>query len=133
MSTEKLSKAYYQMTPVRGGHAAFRRFITDLPTNPNSIRPLGFLTAADLTRWQGSVEIIVDAIEDLAPSIADRKNLPNPEYPWPRANPTTAPADHSFTAEIYAHLATQARCGEPPFLTVLGKMVDTMQFAAWHL
>jgi len=82
MCTEKLSKAYYK-TDLRTGHAAFRRFLTDLPGNPNAIRPLGFATIADLTQWEGSVKPIVGAIEDLAPSIADAKGLPNPEYPWP--------------------------------------------------
>jgi hypothetical protein len=132
MCTEKLSKAYYQ-TDLRTGHAAFRRFLTDLPSNPNALGPLGFATTADLTKWRGSVKAIVDAIEDLAPAIADKNNLPNPEYPWPKANPTMAPVDHSFAAEVYTRLDVQAKSGLPLFLTVLGRMVDTMQFAGWHL
>jgi hypothetical protein len=132
MSTEKLAKAYFQ-TDLRSGHAAFRSFLTHLPQNSKARQPLGFAVAADLTRWQGSVKPIVDAIEDLAPSIADRKNLPNPEYPWPRANPTVAPVDHAFTAEVYTHLDAQAQSGEPPFLIILGRMVATMQSAGWHL
>lgn len=130
--TEKLLKAYYK-TDLRTGHAAFRRFLTDLPANSKALNPLGFASTADLTRWQGSVKPIVDAIEDLAPSIADNKGLPNPEYPWPKANPTMAPADHPFTAEVYTHLNAQARSGEPAFLTILGRMVDTMQSVGWHL
>jgi hypothetical protein len=132
MCTEKLAKAYYR-TDLGTGHAAFRRFLTDLPVNPNALHPLGFRGAADLTRWQASVKPTVDAIEDLAPSIADNKGLPNPEYPWPKANPTTAPADHPFTAEVFVHLDAQARSGEPAFLTILQRMVTTMQTAGWHL
>ena len=133
MCTEKLSKAYYQTTPIRDGHAAFRRFLTDLPANPKVLASLGFATTADLTRWQGSVTSIVGAIEDLAPSIADRNKLPNPEYPWPKDAPTVAPVDHSFTDELYTHLEVQDMSGEPPFLTILGRMVDTMQSLAWYL
>ncbi len=132
MCTEKLSKAYYK-TDLRTAHAAFRRFLTDLPGNSNVLRSLGFAAVADLTRWQGSVKPIVDAIEDLAPSIADNKGLPNPEYPWPKANPTIAPVDHPFTAEMYAILKAQGKSGEPAFLTILGRMVETMQSSGWHL
>jgi hypothetical protein len=132
MCTEKLAKAYYK-TDLRTGHVAFRRFLTDVPANPNALKPLRFTATADLTRWQGSVKPIVDAIEDLAPSIADNKGLPNPEYPWPKANPAVAPVDHAFIAEIYTHFDTQSQSGEPPFLTILGRMVATMQSAGWHL
>lgn len=134
MCTEKLAKAYYRTDPApRGGHAAFRRFLTDLPANPAATPSLGFVDLAALTRWQGSVSPLVGAIEDLAPSIADRKNLPNPEYPWPRGAEVTAPMDHSFRVEVYALLEAQARSSEPPFLAILGRMVDTMQSAGWHL
>ncbi len=132
MCTEKLAKAYYR-TDLRTGHAAFRRFLTDLPLNTGAVKPLGFADLAGLTRWQGSVAPIVGAIEDLAPPIADRLGLPNPEYPWPRGAETNAPADHSFQAEVYAPLDAQARSGEPPFLTILARMVRTMQTAGWHL
>jgi len=39
---------------------------------------------------------LAERIEDLAPSLADPKNLPNPEYPWPKDEPTVAPAEHEF-------------------------------------
>lgn len=132
MCTEKLAKAYFPID-LRTGHAAFRRFIADVPTNPDVLKPLGFASVAHLGRWESSVKPIVGAIEDLAPSIADNKGLPNPEYPWPKNDPTVAPADYSFTAEVYRHLDTQARSGELPFLIVLGRMVSTMQTARWHL
>lgn len=131
MCTEKLAKAYYTVPP--RGHDAFRRFLKGLPLNTRAAVPLGFASAAGLTRWEGSVRPLVGAVEDLAPQIADRKGLPNPEYPWPRGAETHAPADYPFQAEVYALLNAQAHSGEPPFLTVLGKMVDTMQSAGWHL
>lgn len=133
MCTEKLAKAYYPNPLLRGGHAAFRRFLTDLPINPGVVAPLGFIDMASLTRWQGSVSSIVGAIEDLAPQIADNKGLPNPEYPWPRDNAVSAPVDHTFRAEVFTLLDRQACSGEPQFLNILGIMVDAMQSAAWHL
>ena len=132
MCTEKLAKAYYRTDP-RTGHAAFRRFLTDLPLNFSAVAPLGFADIARLTRWEGSVSAIVGAIEDLAPQIADRKGLPNPEYPWPRGAEIHAPVDYPFTTEVYALLDAQGQSGEPPFLTILEKMVTTMQLGGWHL
>jgi hypothetical protein len=133
MCTEKLAKAYYPVLPPRIGHAAFRRFVNDLPTNPGVLAPLGFVDIARLTLWQGSVSSIAAAIEDLAPSIADRKGLPNPEYPWPRIAPMMAPADYPFQAEVFALLDAQSQSSEPSFLDILGRMVDTMQTGGWHL
>jgi hypothetical protein len=132
MCTEKLAKAYYT-TATRAAHAAFRQFLRDLPSNAAAVAPLGFADLAGLTRWEGSVSSIVGAIEDLAPAIADRKALPNPEYPWPRNAERNAPADYKFQVEVYSLLEVQARSGEPLFLTILGRMVSTMQSAAWHL
>ncbi len=131
MCTEKLAKAYYPVPP--RGHAAFRRFLTDLSLNAGAVIPLGFADLAALTRWEGSVRLIGGAIEDLAPQIADDKHLPNPEYPWPRGAETNAPANYPFQAEIYSLLDAQARSSEPPFLNVLERMVHTMQSAHWHL
>ena len=133
MCTEKLAKVYYPDALLRSGHAAFRRFLTDLPLNLEAVAPLGFDDIASLTRWQGTVGPVVGAIEDLAPSLADRKGLPNPEYSWPRDAEVNAPMDYSFQAEVYSLLNAQAHSGEPPFLTILGRMVDTMESAAWHL
>ena len=133
MCTEKLAKAYYPDALPRSGHAAFRRFLTDLPINPTTLAPLGFDDIASLTRWQGTVSLLTGAIEDLAPSLADRKGLPNPEYPWPRDAEANAPMDYPFQVEVYSLLEAQAHSGEPPFLTILGRMVDTMQSRAWHL
>jgi hypothetical protein len=133
MCTEKLAKAYYPTAIPRSGHAAFRRFLTDLPLNPGALAPLRFANLAALTRWQGSVISIVGAIEDLAPQIADGKGLPNPEYPWPRGAEANAPVDYPFQAEVFALLDVQVRSGEPPSLGILGRMVDTMQSEAWHL
>jgi hypothetical protein len=132
MCTEKLAKAYYR-TDLRSGHAAFRRFLTDLPLNAQAVASLGFADLAHFTLWQGSVMAVAGALEDLAPAIADSLGLPNPEYPWPRGAPVHAPRDHSFHAEVFAPLDTQAAGGQPRFLEVLQRMVDTMQTGAWHL
>lgn len=132
MATEKLAKAYHQ-TDLRQGHAAFQRLLADLPNNSLAVAPLGFRDRTSLSRWQGSVIPIVIAIENLAPSIADRQGLPNPEYPWPRGAEVSAPVDHSFQVEVFSLLDRQIRSGEPGFLTVLDKMFATMQSAAWHL
>ena len=39
-------------------------------------------------------------VEDLAPTLAGDR--PNPEYPWPRLDPTNAPAE--FTFEVWREL-----------------------------
>ena len=133
MCTEKLAKAYFPAALPRTAMPPSAAFLTDLPSNPRTAAPLGFADLAGLTRWEGSVRPLVGAVEDLAPQIADRRGLPNPEYPWPRGAETHAPADYPFQVEVYALLDAQARSGEPPFLTVLGRMVDTMQSTGWHL
>jgi hypothetical protein len=91
MCTEKLAKAYYK-TDLGKGHKAFRRFMTDLPSNPAAIAPLGFGDLAALTRWQLSAARVADALEDLAPAVADGKNLPNPEYPGRKMRPQPRPS-----------------------------------------
>ena len=37
---------------------------------------------------------LAESIEELAPDLA--QDGPNPEYPWPRANPAVVPAEHEF-------------------------------------
>ena len=133
MCTEKLAKAYFPAILPRSGHAAFRALLKDLLLNSRAVAPLGFADLAGLTRWEGSVSPIVGAIEDLAPQIADGKGLPNPEYPWPRGAEANAPVDYPFQIEVYSLLDTQAQSGEPPFLDILGRMVDTMRSKRWHL
>ncbi len=44
---------------------------------------------------------LAESIEDLAPALAQEG--PNPEYPWPRANPQHAPAEETFG--IWAELS----------------------------
>lgn len=131
MCTEKLAKAYFLANPP-GGHAAFRQFLRSLLTNGTAVGPLGFSSSGDLTRWVNTAVPVGDALEDLAPALADRAGLPNPEYPWPKAAPVTAPVDHPFVVEVYSRLATQARSGEPPFLEIFGRMVETLP-QGWHL
>lgn len=133
MCTEKLAKAYFNDAGRPRNHAAFRRMFTSLLTNPNAIIPLRFPSVVEFVAWIVSVQPIVDALEDLAPSIADRLNLPNPEYPWPKNNPVTAPIDHPFTTEVFNPLNAQAGSGQPDFLTILGRMIETMHSTNWHL
>jgi hypothetical protein len=47
---------------------------------------------------------LAQRVEDLAPAPCD--DGPNPEYPWPRADPEVAPAEHSF--EIWEELQKTA-------------------------
>ena len=135
MCTEKLAKAYFNDTGRPRGHAAFRTMFLSLRTNRNAVVPLQFPSVVALVHWITSVQPVVDALEDLAPAIADRAAVPkpNPEYPYPRANPITAPADYTFTAEVYSLLEAQRRSGLPPFLAVLGRMIATMRTVSWHL
>ncbi|MBX9585339.1 MAG: hypothetical protein K2X87_33955 [Gemmataceae bacterium] len=131
MCTEKLAKAYYPDGAAPTGHAAFRLFARDLPRNPAASTALGFASVGDLTRWLGAAQPVVGAMEDLAPSIADKVGKPNPEYPYPRGNPVNSPAEYPFAVEVYSHLDTHARATGRPFLTVLELMVATLP--SWHL
>lgn len=61
-------------------------------------------------------------VEQSAPDLAG--DGPNPEYPWPRAMPETAPADYDFAA---IHDLGTARGRQ--FLEILGRLFAT--FDAW--
>ncbi len=49
---------------------------------------------ADFQTWIRAVLPIAYDLERLAPDLAN--DGPNPEYPWPHAQPHTAPVDHDF-------------------------------------
>ena len=53
-----------------------------------------FKRYADFQNWIRAVIPIAHDIEHLAPALAS--NGPNPEYPWPHAQPEFAPANHNF-------------------------------------
>ena len=125
MATEKLAKAYFQTLPKK--HLGLMKLLTALSTNTKAVTPLEFASLADLDAWVRSVAAVGDAVEKLAPACAGVG--PNPEYPWPPGAETTAPADHSFQAELFAKLAAQAGSGRPPFLEVMQRMMVTL--ASW--
>lgn len=135
MCTEKLAKAYFHDVGRPRTHAAFRKMFLSLRTNPNAVAPLRFSSIVELVQWITSVQPVVDALEDLAPAIADRPQVqkPNPEYPYPKSNPIHAPADYLFRLEVYALLDAQIQTGQPAFLMILSRMIETIQTAAWHL
>jgi hypothetical protein len=54
-----------------------------------------FRRFADFQSWIRTVLPIAYELERLAPDLAN--DGPNPEYPWPHAQPQTAPVDHNFT------------------------------------
>jgi hypothetical protein len=96
MATELLGKAHaWKRGPPRQTHRAFVRFLRGLATNGEAQKRLGFEGRNE--RWEQSIRKSVplaEYVEDLAPALAG--NGPNPEYPWPPAAPTSAPADHPF-------------------------------------
>jgi hypothetical protein len=107
MATELLGKAhaYRHGSPGKLSHRAFVSYLRSLSTNRRAQAQLGF--AGKNESWAHLIRKsipLAERIEDLAPSLADEKNLPNPEYPWPKDEPRIAPAEHEF--EIWSDLVT---------------------------
>jgi hypothetical protein len=96
MATELLGKAHaWRHGPRDKTHRAFVGFLRSLSTNRQAQRQLGFDGLNE--NWQHLIRKSVplaERVEDLAPTIS--RDSPNPEYPWPRAVPHTAPAEHTF-------------------------------------
>jgi hypothetical protein len=96
MATELLGKAdAWKHGPQKATHRAFARFLRTLSTNRHAQRQLGY--EGQNENWRHMIRKTIplaQTIEDLAPTLAG--NGPNPEYPWPPANPRFAPAEHSF-------------------------------------
>jgi hypothetical protein len=102
MVTEKLGKAYFwrKGTPPPKSHASFVRFMQALDDRSSNDREriakfLGFGKAQSMQDWIPKVTPLAYELERLAPSLAG-DNGPNPEYPWPRKSPTTAPVLYAF-------------------------------------
>jgi hypothetical protein len=102
MVTEKLGKAYFWRTgrQPRASHASFVRFLQALDDRPEPDRTriaqcLTFDRAQDIENWIPTITPLAYALERLAPALAGY-NGPNPEYPWPTATPTEAPALYTF-------------------------------------
>ncbi len=91
MATELLGKAHaWKNGPKTDTHRAFVGFLRSLATNRAAQKQLGY--AGKNENWGHLIRKSVplaENIEDLAPALA--LDGPNPEYPWPRANPQIAP------------------------------------------
>jgi hypothetical protein len=98
MATEKLGKAFFWKG--RGaenlGHAAFSRFVRAISTNRRVADLIGFPNIASFRERCNDVSSLAYELERLAPALAS--DGPNPEYPWPRANPRLAPVEYRFDA-----------------------------------
>jgi hypothetical protein len=96
MATEMLGKAHaWRQGPRAGTHRAFVSFLRSLSTNRSAQKHLGYEGQND--NWLHLVRKaapLAQRVENLAPSLSP--DGPNPEYPWPRADPQAAPAEHVF-------------------------------------
>jgi hypothetical protein len=96
MATEMLGKAHaWRSGPPASTHRAFAGFLKSLSTNRHAQNQLGF--EGQNQNWRHVIRKnggLAERIESLAPALA--LDSPNPEYPWPRIAPHTAPAEHKF-------------------------------------
>jgi hypothetical protein len=101
MITEKLGKAYFWRSgnaPPKS-HAGFVQFMRVLGQARQSERQqvadaFAFKRFADFQKWIRAVLPLVYALERLAPALSH--DGPNPEYPWPQAEPQHAPVEFQF-------------------------------------
>jgi hypothetical protein len=118
MATELLGKAHaWKHGPLANTHRAFVSFLRSLSSNRKAQKQLGFRGQNE--HWEHTIRKSVPlaaAIEDLAPALA--LDGPNPEYPWPRAAPQVAPAEHDF--EIWRNL--QETPANRAFLTLTRRL-----------
>jgi len=110
MITEKIAKAYFWRSgsPPPRSHAGFVQFLRFLgQIRPNDRERIAnlftFKRYTDFQNWIRAVLPIAYDLERLAPTLAN--NGPNPEYPWPHAQPQHAPANHKFS--IWPSLASR--------------------------
>lgn len=113
MATEKLGKAYFWRgeKPEKKSHACFVRFLRRLSNCRNSDRQsiseaFGFHRFTDFESWLTIVLPIARELERLSPDLAGEDG-PNPEYPWPYAEPVHAPVNFEFP--LYSELAFSGR------------------------
>jgi hypothetical protein len=118
MATELLGKAHaWKHGPNSTTHRAFVGFLKSLSTNRKAQKQLGFEGRNE--NWEHSIRksvALAEQIEKLAPALA--LDAPNPEYPWPRAAPSIAPAEHEF--EIWQDL--QETAAGRQFLKLISKL-----------
>jgi hypothetical protein len=74
-----------------------------IATNRRVAELIGFPDIVSFREWCDDVSSLAYALERLAPAIAN--DGPNPEYPWPRAEPRYAPVEHRF--EEWEELCTR--------------------------
>ena len=101
MVTEKLAKAYFWRlgSPPPHSHAGFVQFLRFLGHVRQNDRErianlFSFNRFVDFQQWIRAVLPIAYELERLAPDLAN--DGPNPEYPWPHAQPVCAPVAHDF-------------------------------------
>ena len=97
-------------------------FLRNVATNRAAQSQLGYQRKNE--NWRHSIRKSVplaEKIEDLAPALA--LDGPNPEYPWPRDDPQTAPVEHSFP--IWEEL--QGTANGQRFLYLMGKLFKSAE------
>jgi hypothetical protein len=101
MVTEKIAKAYFWRSgsPPPRSHAGFVQFLRFLghvrQNDRHRIANLfSFNRFAGFQNWIRTILPIAYDLERLTPDLAN--DGPNPEYPWPHAQPSTAPVNHNF-------------------------------------
>jgi hypothetical protein len=118
MATEMLGKAHtWRSGRPANTHRAFAGFLKSLSTNRHAQNQLGFQGRNQ--NWQHIVRKsrrLAERVENLAPALA--LDSPNPEYPWPRLAPHTAPAEHNFA--IWQELQETAEGRQ--FLNLTGRL-----------
>lgn len=124
MATEKLAKAYLwgTRTPPRQTHASLVQFLRRTATSQRVQVTLRFTDREQFTAMIHAALPLAYLIERAAPDLAG--DGPNPEYPWPRNMPETAPVDHDFTAMREIETARGRR-----FLELIPHLLVT--FEAW--
>ena len=123
IATEMFGKAHAWKTgPSFRTHRAIVGFLRSLSTNRAAQQQFGFggKNEAWSSRIRASITL-AERVEDLAPAIA--QDGPNPEYPWPRANPEVAPAEHEF--DLWLTLRDTAKGRQ--FLHLLGVLLATAE------
>jgi hypothetical protein len=94
MCTEKLSKVWFWrlMSPPTGGHSTFEPFLRALTSSGRADfhQMFGYTSARRFALQWPAIQDLALKIQNLAPGPVN----PNPEYPWPRNQPTDGPLNH---------------------------------------
>jgi len=123
IATEMFGKAHAWKTgPSFRTHRAIVGFLRSLSSNRAAQQQFGF--GGKNEAWSSRIRATItlaERVEDLAPAIA--QDGPNPEYPWPRASPEVAPAEHEF--DLWLTLRDTAKGRQ--FLHLLGVLLATAE------